>query len=115
MSKDQLNVESPKSCSCPLCDEPACPDPTDERYSCNNEKKLKIHRVDCVGLYCPVPVMQAKEEIDGLQPGNLMEIVADDPASAEDIPRWAKRAGHNFISMKRSGDEYYYLIQKGQQ
>jgi tRNA 2-thiouridine synthesizing protein A len=112
MSKEKLKMEKSSSCSCPFCDEPICPDPTDGTYRCKVEGKLKIHRVDCVGLYCPVPVMRAKEEIDQLDKGNLMELVADDPASVEDIPRWAKRTGHRFVSMVQDGEEYRFLIQK---
>jgi len=115
MSKDNLNMKEARACSCPFCDEPICPDPADGKYSCKNDGKLKIHLVDCVGLYCPVPVMRAKEEIDQLEDGNLMELVADDPASAEDIPRWAKRAGHLFLSMHQDGEEYHFLIQKGKE
>jgi tRNA 2-thiouridine synthesizing protein A len=112
MSTDQLKTDKNSTCKCPFCDEPICPDPADGRYSCNNDGFLKIHQVDCVGLYCPVPVMRAKEEIDLLEKGNLMELIADDPASAEDIPRWAKRTGHRLVSMVKSGDEYRFLIQK---
>ncbi|MBW6463973.1 MAG: sulfurtransferase TusA family protein [Firmicutes bacterium] len=99
-------------CACPFCDEPICPDPADERYKCKGDKNLKIHLVDCVGLYCPVPVMTAKEEIDRLKKGELMELIADDPASAEDIPRWAKRAGHKFLAMRKLENDYHFLIQK---
>ncbi len=113
MSKDNSKAEEVRGCSCPFCDQPICPDPEDGIYTCRVEGKLKIHQVDCVGLYCPVPVMRAKEEIDQLEEGNLMELVADDPASKEDIPRWAKRAGHLLVTMRQEGEEYHYLIQKG--
>ncbi len=99
-------------CSCPFCDEPICPDLEDVYFTCNNDGRLKIHRVDCVGLYCPVPVMRAREEIDQLEANSLLEVVADDPASAEDIPRWAKRAGHSVVKIERHGDEYHYFILK---
>jgi len=115
MSGEELKKEISSSCSCPFCDEPICPDPADGKYVCKNDGKLKIHQVDCVGLYCPVPVMRAKEEIDQLEEGNLMELVADDPASAEDIPRWAKRTGHLLVSMRREDEEYHFLIQKGKE
>jgi len=114
MSKEELGMGSGgATCSCPFCDDPICPDNSDGSYTCKNDGKLIIHRVDCVGLYCPVPVMQAKEEIDQLEEGCLMEVAADDPASAEDIPRWAKRAGHLLVKMKKDGEEYRFLIQKG--
>ena len=113
MNMNKQGQEQGKGCSCPFCDEPICPDPGDGRYRCSNDGTLKIHLVDCVGLYCPVPVMRAKEEIDTLEEGNLMELVADDPASAEDIPRWAKRAGHQLVTMRQDGEEFHFLVQKG--
>ena len=112
MNKEEMQLQSDQSCKCPFCDEPICPDPTDNKYTCGTHGKLKIQRVDCVGLYCPVPVMRAKEEIDLLEKNMLMELVADDPASAEDIPRWAKVAGHTLIQMYKKGDEYHFLIRK---
>lgn len=115
MNKEEQKGQNSRLCSCPFCDEPVCPDPTDSSYICKNDGILKIYRVDCVGLYCPVPVMRAKEEIDQLEDGALMELIADDPASAEDIPRWAKRAGHNFLGMRKDGQEYHYLVQKGKE
>ncbi len=99
-------------CSCPFCDQPICPDTGDEVYTCRNDGRLKIHKVDCVGLYCPVPVMRAKEEIEQLEGGSLMEVIADDPASAEDIPRWAKRTGHSLVKMEKVDDEYHFYIYK---
>lgn len=113
MSEDKEKKATVKGCSCPFCDEPICPDPEDGKYSCKSDGKLQIHLVDCVGLYCPVPVMRAKEEVDKLEDGNLMELIADDPASAEDIPRWAKRAGHLLLTMRQDDEEYHFLIQKG--
>ncbi len=115
MSKEDLNMTAGPSCSCPFCDGTICPDPSDGRYKCKIDGKIAIHLVDCVGLYCPVPVMRAKEEIDQLEGGSLMELVADDRASVEDIPRWAKRAGHHFLSMHQDGEEYHFLIQKGKE
>ncbi len=114
MNEDNLNIKVDQGqCSCPFCDQPICPEPGTEKFRCNNDGRLKIHRVDCIGLYCPVPVMRAKEEIDQLKDGEVMELIADDPASAEDIPRWAKRAGHQLVKMKQDGEEYHYFILKG--
>jgi len=113
MSENNLNDRPERGpCSCPFCDEPICPDPGVETFTCSNDGRLKIHQVDCVGLFCPVPVMRAREEIDQLKPNNLLELIADDPASAEDIPRWAKRAGHTLVKVDRDGDEYHYFILK---
>ncbi|MCJ7806017.1 MAG: sulfurtransferase TusA family protein [Clostridia bacterium] len=113
MSKEDSEMKKTSSCSCPFCDEPICPDPADGTYTCKNDGNLTIHRVDCIGLYCPVPVMRAKEEIDQLEEGNLMELIANDPAAMEDIPRWARRAGHLLVTMRQKGESYHFFVQKG--
>lgn len=112
MDEQSRHKEKGKACGCPFCDVPQCPDPTTGGGSCGSDHKIKIHLVDCVGLYCPVPVMRAKEEIDRLAPGSLMEIVADDPAAAEDIPHWAKRTGNTLLKDWQDGEELHFLIQK---
>jgi tRNA 2-thiouridine synthesizing protein A len=59
--------------------------------------------LDCVGLYCPIPIAQTKEEIDKLEVNQVLKVEADDPAAEEDIKRWAKRIGHEIITFKREG------------
>ena len=105
------NNEAEK-CSCPFCDSTECPIPA-MGSACRSSGRVKLHRLDCVGLYCPVPIMRAKEEMDQLADGALLEIVADDPATDEDIPRWAKRAGHQLLHSWKENDETHFVVQKG--
>lgn len=112
MDRQNYHKETDNACECPFCDVPVCPDPTEKGGSCALSHKIQIHLLDCVGLYCPVPVMRAKEEIDRLEPGALMEIVADDPAADEDIPSWAKRTGNYLLRSWRKGKERHFLLQK---
>ena len=35
-----------------------------------------------------------------LQPGDLLEVVGDDPAIREDMPIWCERAGHRLVEME---------------
>jgi tRNA 2-thiouridine synthesizing protein A len=69
--------------------------------------------LDCVGLYCPEPVFQAREGIDAIAVGEVLEIIADDPAAEEDITRFAKRAGHQVVAMEKDDDRIRFLIRKG--
>jgi len=76
-------------------------------------QKIKVHSIlNCRGLYCPVPVSNTREEIDKLEPGQILQVVTDDPASLEDIPRWAKRIGHTLIDVWKDGDNFYFIIKK---
>jgi len=68
--------------------------------------------LDCVGLYCPIPIAQTKEEIDKLEVGQVLKVEADDPAAEEDIKRWAKRIGHEIITFERQGMFLTFYIRK---
>ena len=69
--------------------------------------------LDCIGLLCPEPLFQTREAIDGLSDGDVLEVLADDPAAEEDITRFAKRAGHEIVSIEDEGDHKRFLIRKG--
>ena len=65
-----------------------------------------------MGLFCPMPIARTKEEIEMLPPGGILKVEADDPAAEEDISRWAKRAGHEVLSMERSENIITFWIKK---
>jgi TusA-related sulfurtransferase len=68
--------------------------------------------LDCVGSYCPVPLIQTREHIDHLEVGSVLEVLADDPAAEEDIKRFAKRTGHEIIKFEKTEDYIRFLIKK---
>ena len=69
--------------------------------------------LDARDLFCPSPVLKAAEAMDELAPGQLLRIVANDPAAEEDIQRWAKRAGHTLLELSKNGRELTFLVRKG--
>lgn len=68
--------------------------------------------LDCIGLYCPVPVFNAMEEMNKLDVGQILEMLTDDPAALEDIPRWAKRTGHLILKVQKEGNKIHFFIKK---
>ena len=68
--------------------------------------------LDLRGLYCPVPVFRTREEIMKIPVGESLIVKADDPAAEEDITRWAKRAGHEALNVKKDGDEVTITIRR---
>ncbi len=69
--------------------------------------------LDCIGLFCPEPLFQTREAMDALQVGEVLEVLTDDPAAVEDLTRFAKRAGHEMVSVDDQGDHNRFLIRKG--
>lgn len=68
--------------------------------------------LDCVGLFCPMPIARTKEEIENLEVGQILKVEADDPAAEEDIKRWAKRVGHEVVRFEKSGDVLTFWIRR---
>ncbi len=68
--------------------------------------------LDCIGLYCPMPVLHTRETMDKLAVGQTLEVLADDPAAEEDIKAWAKRAGQKILEIEKTKEGLRFLIQK---
>ena len=68
--------------------------------------------LDCIGLYCPTPILNTRQAIDKLAIGQILEMWADDPAAEEDIKAWAKRAEQELLSIEKTNDGMKFLIQK---
>lgn len=78
--------------------------------------RIKPDKVlDCVGLYCPMPIFNTTQEMEKMHVGEVLEMITDDPAAVQDIPRWAKRAGHEFLKLFKDGEHFHFLIRKGKQ
>jgi tRNA 2-thiouridine synthesizing protein A len=69
--------------------------------------------LDCTGLYCPEPIFRTRMALDELEPGQVLEVVADDPAAEQDLQRLAERLGHQVLSLEKDGDEITIIIKKG--
>jgi tRNA 2-thiouridine synthesizing protein A len=68
--------------------------------------------LDVIGLFCPMPIARTKEEIENIEVGQVLKVEADDPAAEEDIPRWAKRAGHQVLKFEKSGNIITFWIKR---
>lgn len=68
--------------------------------------------LDCIGLYCPQPLFQTREQIDTIEVGEILEVLSDDPAAEEDLKRFAKRTGHQIIKFEKNGDILKFWIKR---
>jgi tRNA 2-thiouridine synthesizing protein A len=75
-------------------------------------RKRPNRTLDCIGLYCPMPVLKTRQEMDKLAVGEILEVLADDPAAEEDIKAWAKRTGQRIIEVGKTQEGMRFLIQK---
>ena len=76
------------------------------------DKPKADRTLDCIGLYCPEPVFRARQELDKLAVGQVLELIADDPAAEADIPTLVKRTGHQILKMWKESNQIHFLIKK---
>ena len=68
--------------------------------------------IDCTGLFCPMPIVRTKQEMARMKPGEILEIVADDPGFKKDLPAWCSLSGEKFLEMEKEGSLYHGYVEK---
>jgi len=79
-------------------------DDTDERFTA---------RLDVTGMLCPMPVLRARRKLDDLKSGDLLLVIASDPAVVQDMPAFCSMAGHTLVMARVENNKYLFEIQKG--
>ena len=69
-------------------------------------------QIDCTGLFCPMPIVKTREAMTQMTPGQVLEMLSDDPASDPDMRSWAQNTGHELLEVIRSGAVYRFVIRK---
>ena len=73
----------------------------------------RAHQIlDCIGLYCPMPVLKTREKMDEIAVGEILEVLADDPAAEPDLKAWAKRTGQKVLKIDKTSEGLRILIEK---
>jgi len=68
--------------------------------------------LDMTGLFCPEPVVQTSTEIEEVEVGQVLEMLADDPSARSDMESWSKRTGHELVSVEEEDGVLRFLIRR---
>jgi tRNA 2-thiouridine synthesizing protein A len=68
--------------------------------------------LDTCGLFCPEPVMMLHNKIRDVASGDILEVIATDPSTQRDIPKFCNFLGHPLLHQEEKDKKYYYYIQK---
>ena len=69
-----------------------------------------VRRVDVLGFHCPVPVHEARKALETMSPGEILEVISDDPESLHDIPALVSRLNITLDSTTENSGEYTFRI-----
>jgi TusA-related sulfurtransferase len=70
--------------------------------------------LDCVGLYCPMPIAKTAQKIKELKAGQVLEVLADDKGIKQDMPAWCQTTGNECLGIEEDGDEIRVYVRKTQ-
>ncbi|NCF19440.1 MAG: sulfurtransferase TusA [Haliea sp.] len=68
--------------------------------------------LDATGLFCPEPVMLLHNQIRDMAVGETVRVLATDPSTERDIPRFCNFLGHELLEHNECDGNFRYLLRK---
>jgi len=53
--------------------------------------------IDARGRRCPLPILDLAKRIGEVEVGDVVSVLADDPAAAADVPAWCRMRGQEYV------------------
>ena len=69
-------------------------------------------KVDARGLSCPLPLLKAKQALNSLGQGSVVEVVSDDPSSERDFNVFSKQSGNELLLVQNLDNVFTFRIKK---
>jgi len=71
------------------------------------------HRLDLRGATCPMNWVKLKLELEGMEAGQVVEVLLDDGDAIINVPRSAKAEGHKVLSVEPTQVGFRLLVERG--
>lgn len=68
--------------------------------------------IDCVGLFCPMPILKTRDAMKTMALGQVLEMTSDDPASEADMRSWTTRTGQELLEIDKHGAVFRFVVRK---
>ena len=63
-----------------------------------------VLELDCRTMLCPMPVIELAGHLQDVGVGELIGVVAHDPAARVDVPAWCRMRAQEFVGSDTAGD-----------
>jgi len=70
--------------------------------------------IDAKGLQCPMPLLKAKQGLNSVNVGDVIEVLATDAGSLRDFKVFCEQSSHQLLYAKEEDGCFTYHLQKGQ-
>ena len=68
--------------------------------------------LDARGVFCPEPVMMLHQQFRKMAIGDELHVVATDPSTQRDIPKFCTFLQHQLLEQKEEAGEYHFILRK---
>ena len=68
--------------------------------------------LDTKGLNCPMPLLKAKQALNRMDVGQILEVIATDQGSVRDFQVFAVQSGNELLGQIDDGSTYSHWIKK---
>jgi len=65
-----------------------------------------------IGIECSAILVKLNELLAGIQPGDVVHLVTDDPTAPIEMVRWSDQTGQPVIDERREGSLFHFLVRK---
>ena len=69
-------------------------------------------KLDATGLICPLPLLKAKQALNAMDTGLVLEVVCTDPGSVRDFQVFSQQSGHKLLQSIETKGTYSYWLRK---
>ena len=66
--------------------------------------------IDCKGMACPLPVVNAKKAAEAMNPGDVLTVLVDNEIAVQNLSRFAEHKGFSVSADKRGEKEYAVIM-----
>ena len=70
-------------------------------------------RLDACGLACQLPLLKAKQALNAMSAGQVLEVRATDAGSVRDFKAYADLSAHELISTEEVDQVYIHILRRG--
>jgi tRNA 2-thiouridine synthesizing protein A len=68
--------------------------------------------IDALGRKCPIPIIMLAERIREVGIGQVVEVLADDPAAKSDLPAWCTLKSQEFLGTRDLASGWAFLVRR---
>ena len=69
--------------------------------------------LDCTGMVGPMPILKLSKAITRIQPGQVIELIATDSGSRDDVPAFCQRTNNTLLASREERGRFIFYVKRG--